>query len=106
MESWLPDEVALPARRDGAWDATGWLHGNGPPPAARPAPTRSRGEPAPKGRPCQVIGNRGQAIQKRHGLPVVGTVGELRPAFLGIRSVAQLGYLLLASDADALPYYP
>ena len=100
MESRLPDEVALPARRDGPWDATGWLHGHGP---------RSRearailfpGEAAPEapgGRHRQ-----GRRVQEAHGLPVVGTVGELR-RLLGIRSAAQLGYLLLASDCDDGPY--
>src|SRR5262249_13132574 len=92
----MPDEVARPGRRDGPWDATGWLHGNGP----RPRETRPNafnGEPAPEapdGRHRQ-----GRRVQEAHGLPVVGTVGELRK-LLGIRSPAQLGHLLLACAGD------
>jgi hypothetical protein len=104
MELQLPDEVALPARRDGPWDATGWLQGNGPRPREDEAGARANrftGDPGaegPGGRHRQ-----GRRVQEAHGLPVVGTVGELRQ-LLGIRSPAQLGYLLLACDGDDGPY--
>src|SRR5262249_18800067 len=100
MESRLPDEVALPARRDGPWDATGWLHGHGPRPREDRANPFSR-EPAPEGPSGRH--RQGRRDQEAPGLPVVGSVGELR-RLLGIRSAAQLGYLLLASDVEDGPY--
>lgn len=77
-------EVALPDRRDAAWDTDGWRHGT-PPPARR---TRHRA---------------GTIVQQRWGVPPLRNLRELR-ALLGIKSPKQLGYLLLASDADGGPY--
>ena len=77
-------EVALPDRRDGAWDTDGWRHGT-PPPEQR---TRHRA---------------GVIIQQRRGVPPLRNLRELR-MLLGIKSRKQLGYLLLASDANGGPY--
>src|SRR5262249_9415650 len=76
-------EVALPLGRDGDWDATGWLQG-----------TRDRRVTRHK---------HGKRPQEQHGVPVLNNVGQLRQ-LLGIRSPAQLGYFLLASDAEDGPY--
>jgi hypothetical protein len=76
-------EVALPARRDGAWDAAGWLHGTAPGPLTR----------HPQGR----------RVQERNGLPVLANIGQLRQ-LLGIKSPAQLGWFLLASEVENGPY--
>jgi hypothetical protein len=76
-------EVALPVSDKGAWDQTGWLQGASPGPLAR----------HPQGR---------RILERRH-LPVLGTVGELRQ-LLDIRSSRQLGYFLLASEANGGPY--
>lgn len=76
-------EVALPATGDGDWDPTGWF---------RPA----------RERPLQNAPH-GPAVQARHGLPELRTVGALRE-LLDVRSPNQLGYFLLASDANDGPY--
>jgi hypothetical protein len=76
-------EVAIPAGAEGAWDASGWLHGVVPAPLARH--------------------RQGREVQLANGLPPLGTVGELRQ-LLGIRSVKQLGYFLRASDHEDGPY--
>jgi RNA-directed DNA polymerase len=76
-------EVALPAKKDGPWDQTGWLAGTDNGPLSRhQAGTRPR---------------------KKNDLPQISNLGELRQ-LLGIRSPAQLGWLLLATDADNGPY--
>jgi hypothetical protein len=76
-------EVALPARRDGTWDTSGWLHG------------------IPAGRLTRHP--QGRRVQLQNGLPTLSNVGQLRK-LLGIKSEAQLGWFLLASDADNGPY--
>lgn len=76
-------EVALPTRRDGVWDTTGWFRGIERQPLARH--------------------QQGTRIQEQHNIPVLPTVGALRE-LLGIKSEKQLGYLLLASDACHGPY--
>jgi hypothetical protein len=76
-------EVALPATPDGAWDATGWLKG-------------TTGEGLARHR-------QGRRVLESRGLPVLANVGSLRK-LLGIKSSAQLGYFLLATDADGGPY--
>ncbi len=74
-------EVALPGA-SGDWDQSGWLL-----PAGRPLSRHPQGRRA----------------QQQHNVPVVATVGELRK-LLGIRSSRQLGYFLLATDAEGGPY--
>jgi RNA-directed DNA polymerase len=76
-------EVALPATADGAWDATGWLQGTAGAPLSRH--------------------RQGRRVLEAHGLPVLSNLGELRE-LLGIKSPAQLGYFLLATDAEGGPY--
>jgi hypothetical protein len=76
-------EVALPATADGDWDASGWLRG-------------ATGEPLSRHR-------QGQRVLESRGLPVLPNLAALRE-LLGIKSPAQLGYFLLATDADGGPY--
>jgi hypothetical protein len=76
-------EVALPAERDGPWDASGWLHGS-------PAGRINR---HPQGR----------RIQERNAVPPLANLGQLRK-LLGIKSPQQLGWFLLASAAEDGPY--
>lgn len=76
-------EVALPAKKDGDWDATGWLAGTSPGPLTRHP--------------------QGKRVLTKFGLPVVTTIGQLRE-LLEIKSSKQLGYFLLASDKDDGPY--
>ncbi len=76
-------EVALPRDKDGAWDSTGWSHGTQGQPLSR----------HPQGR----------RVQQKLGLPEITNGAELREV-LGIRSSKQLGWLLLASDAEDGPY--
>jgi hypothetical protein len=76
-------EVALPAKPDAPWDQTGWTHGAFTGPLSRH--------------------EQGSRVRKRLGLPQVATLGELRK-LLDIRSERQLGYFLLATDADGGPY--
>jgi hypothetical protein len=76
-------EVALPLTPDGDWDPTGWLRGTVSGPLTR----------HPQGR----------RVQDRLGVPRLATVGELRQ-LLQIRSERQLGFFLLASDAEDGPY--
>ncbi len=76
-------EVALPADKDGPWDATGWLRGT-----------------------AEVDLHRhktGKKVQAARGVPPIPNLAALRE-LLGIRSPAQLGYFLLASDAGDGPY--
>jgi retron-type reverse transcriptase len=76
-------EVALPAKAGGDWDQTGWLAGTENGPLSRhQAGTRAR---------------------DRNNLPQIANLGGLRQ-LLGIRSPAQLGWLLLATDANDGPY--
>lgn len=83
IERLRPDEVALPSRKGGDWDATGWLHGIDPHGVARH--------------------RTGTRVQEKHGLPVLGSVGALH-GLLGIKTPAQLGYFLLASHEGNGPY--
>ena len=76
-------EVALPGRRNGNWDATGWFAGLTDAGLAR-HPT-------------------GSDTQADRGVPTLLTVADVRE-LLGIASPAQLGYFLLASDAGNGPY--
>ncbi|HEX5271200.1 MAG TPA: reverse transcriptase family protein [Gemmataceae bacterium] len=76
-------EVALPATPDGDWDASGWLRGTG-------------GDKLSRHR-------QGRRVLESRGLPVLPNVVALRK-LLGIKSPAQLGYFLLATDADGGPY--
>lgn len=77
-------EVALPRGPDQPWDPTGWFKGTG----SEGGVTRH-----PQGR----------RAQQRHGVPPIATLAQLRE-LLGIRSERQLGYFLLASDAENGPY--
>ena len=79
-----PREVALPEEPQGDWDASGWTHG-------------VRGGRLLRSRPSQ------KKLQKTWDLPAISTVGELRK-LLGIKSAKQLGYLLLACEAEGGPY--
>jgi hypothetical protein len=76
-------EVALPLKEGGDWGPTGWLRGS---------------EGLPLSRHAQ-----GKRVQERLGLPTLANVGALRK-LLGIQSPAQLGWFLLASDAEDGPY--
>ncbi|OAI45664.1 hypothetical protein AYO44_12570 [Planctomycetaceae bacterium SCGC AG-212-F19] len=76
-------EVALPDTADGPWDATGWLRGS-----ATGVLSRHK---------------QGTKIQAERGLPKLSTVGELRN-LIGIKSERQLGWFLLATDAEDGPY--
>ncbi|MBL8792604.1 MAG: RNA-directed DNA polymerase [Planctomycetia bacterium] len=75
-------EVALPLEADGDWDAQGWLRGNSLP------LTRHR---------------QGRQAQTDHGVPRLAKLADLRK-LLDIRSAKQLGWFLLATDADNGPY--
>ena len=78
-------EVALPAKADGPWDATGWFKG------IQGAPIRRH--------------KQGRKIQVQHGVPPLKNIANLRE-LLQIRSSAQLGFFLLATHDDDLegPY--
>jgi hypothetical protein len=79
-------EVALPQTPGGAWDAAGWF----------PRGDAAAGQGLARHR-------QGRKIQERTGVPPLANLGELRE-LLAIRSPAQLGWLLLASDTDNGPY--
>jgi hypothetical protein len=79
-------EVALPQQRTGAWDSSGWF----------PRTTDSTNQGLARHR-------QGRKIQEKTGVPLLGNLGQLRK-LLDIRSPAQLGWFLLASDADNGPY--
>lgn len=76
-------EVALPAKPDGDWDATGWLL-----PAEGTKITRHK---------------TGTRTQERNAVPVVTKLSELRK-LLNVKSPQQLGFFLLATDAKNGPY--
>jgi retron-type reverse transcriptase len=76
-------EVALPAKRDGDWDPTGWLKGVAVGPLSRH--------------------RTGARVQQQKGVPPIPNLARLRE-LLGIRSPQQLGYFLVASDAGDGPY--
>jgi len=79
-------EVSLPRGRNDAWDTTGWNFGLAEPTA-------------------QAIGRHpaGAKHQEAAGVPTLQTVGDLRE-LLNLKSTAQLGYLLLSTDAKDGPY--
>lgn len=76
-------EVALPQKKDGDWDPTGWML-----PDDHPKLTRRK---------------TGRRVQEKTGVPVIKNLQELR-GLLGIKSSNQLGYFLLASDYKDGPY--
>jgi hypothetical protein len=76
-------EVALPRQGGERWDASGWLQG---------------AFGGPIGRHPQ-----GRKVRERIGVPQIGTVAQLRK-LLDVRSEKQLGYFLLATDAEDGPY--
>lgn len=76
-------DVGLPVRDGSDWDTTGWACGVEP------------------GRLYRH--QSGPGTQQQRGVPQIATNAELRE-LLGIKSQAQLGYLLLATDADDGPY--
>ncbi|HEY1188507.1 MAG TPA: reverse transcriptase family protein [Gemmata sp.] len=76
-------EVAIPARKDGDWDASGWLI-----PDEVAKVTRHK---------------TGKRAQDRNGVPTLTKLAELRK-LLNIKSPNQLGFFLLASDHNNGPY--
>lgn len=76
-------EVAIPARADGDWDTSGWLL-----PEEETKITRHK---------------TGRRTQERNGVPILTTLSEVRK-LLNIRSPAQLGFFLLATDHKGGPY--
>jgi retron-type reverse transcriptase len=79
-------EVALPARKDGAWDTSGWML------------------PTEKGRPAKITRHKsGTKVQERTGAAPLANLAQLRALF-NIKSPKQLGFFLLASDDNNGPY--
>jgi retron-type reverse transcriptase len=76
-------EVALPARKNGPWDTSGWSAG-----FERGGLSRHQA---------------GQRTRKQFHVPQIASIAELREV-LGIRSTKQLGYFLLSTEADDGPY--
>jgi len=76
-------EVALPNKREGDWDQSGWTAGTD---AGRLARHKQ-----------------GKRVQEAHKVPVLTNIKQLRE-LLGIKSPNQLGFLLLASDKKDGPY--
>ena len=76
-------EVAIPAKKDGDWDASGWLL-----PEESSKVTRHK---------------TGKRAQDRNGVPILTKIAELRK-LLNIKSPNQLGFFLLASDHKGGPY--
>jgi hypothetical protein len=79
-------EVALPALKDGTWDASGWV-----------LPVR----PGDAGKITRH--KTGKRVFERTGVPPLGSVEQLR-ALLNVKSAKQLGFFLLASDHKNGPY--
>jgi|GEM_PF-623386 len=77
------EEVALPAKKDGNWNTSGWV-------LTEKQANIMRHKP-------------GKRVQERTGVPVLANLAELRQ-LLNIKSPKQLGYFLLASDDDGGPY--
>jgi len=75
-------EVALPLSEEHLWDQSGWLYGLDSPDQVR---------------------RQGVRAQKKAGAAPLKNVAALRD-LLGIKSSRQLGYFLLASDANEGPY--
>jgi retron-type reverse transcriptase len=76
-------EVALPQKKDGDWDPTGWM--------------------LPDDHPKLTKRKTGKRVQEKTGVPVIKNLQDLRN-LLGIKSPNQLGYFLLASDYKDGPY--
>lgn len=76
-------EVALSATKDGPWDATGWLKGTTDVDLSRH--------------------KTGKKVQTRNNVPEIADLAGLRK-LLAIRSPNQLGWFLLATDAEDGPY--
>ncbi len=76
-------EVALPAKKDGAWDTTGWL--------------------LPEGEKKITRHKSSRRAQERNGVPTLTKLAEVRK-LLNVKSPQQLGFFLLASDAKNGPY--
>jgi RNA-directed DNA polymerase len=76
-------EVALPAKKNGAWDTSGWAAG-----VDRGGLARHQG---------------GKRTRAQANVPQIDTIAALREV-LDIRSEKQLGYFLLASDHENGPY--
>ncbi len=78
-------EVALPAKKDGDWNVSGWsLSGK----QQRKITTKHKS---------------GKKVQERTGVPPIPNLAALR-TLLNIKSPKQLGFFLLASDAKGGPY--
>jgi retron-type reverse transcriptase len=76
-------EVALPAKKDGDWNPSGWSLT-----AKQTKITRHK---------------TGKKVQERTGVPPIPNLAALR-TLLNIKSPKQLGFFLLASDAKGGPY--
>jgi retron-type reverse transcriptase len=76
-------EVALPISAEASWDQTGWMRGTTDVDLKRH--------------------HSGKRVLERHDLPEIATVAGLRK-LLAIKSEAQLGWFLLASELDNGPY--
>ncbi len=76
-------EVAIPAKKDGDWNPTGWLLLSDEKKFTRHKP--------------------GTRTQERNKVPILTKLAEVRK-LLNIKSSKQLGFFLLASDAAGGPY--
>ncbi|MBY0456796.1 MAG: hypothetical protein K2V38_05630, partial [Gemmataceae bacterium] len=76
-------EVAIPAKKDGDWDASGWLLSEEETKITRHKP--------------------GKRAQERNGVPLMAKLADVRK-LLNIKSPNQLGFFLLASDHKNGPY--
>lgn len=79
-----PTDIGLPLEPGGEWSWQGWTRGAQPGRLFRHA--------------------RGSRRQQELGVPQLANVGEVR-ALLGVRSPAQLGWLLTASSGEGRPYH-
>ena len=77
-------EVALPQKKDGDWNTSGWTL------------TEKQAKITSKHKT-------GKRVQERTGVPPLATLADLRKLF-NIKSPNQLGYFLLATDAKDGPY--
>ena len=79
-------EVALPAKKDGDWNASGWM-----------LPTK-------QGKAAQITRHKsGTRVLERTGVPPLANLAQLR-TLLNIKSQKQLGFFLLTSDHKNGPY--
>jgi hypothetical protein len=84
IEKGKVQEVALPAKKDGDWNATGWVLTDEQARITRKHKT-------------------GKRVQERTGVPPLATLADVRK-LLSVKSPAQLGFFLLASDHKGGPY--